>query len=48
VCSGHGDHGHHDNIVVFLTISGLLVQSSGSASIIDLRESLNEEEEEMN
>jgi hypothetical protein len=47
-CSGHGDREHRGNTVVFLAIGGLLVQFSGSASIIDLRESLNEGEKEMN
>jgi hypothetical protein len=48
VCSGHGGREHHDNAVVFLAIGGLLIQFSGSASIVDLRESLNEGEKEMN
>jgi hypothetical protein len=33
---------------VFPAINGLLVQFSGSASIVGLRENLNEEEEEVN
>jgi hypothetical protein len=48
VCFGHGGREHHGNAVVFLAIGGLLVQFSGSASIIDIRGSLNEGEKEMN
>ena len=46
--SSREDSERRGHVLVFQSIGGLLVQFSGSASIVGLRENLNEEEEEVN
>jgi hypothetical protein len=46
--SAREDSERRGHVLVFQSIGGLLVQFSGSASIVGLRENLNEEEEEVN